>query len=95
MNQNSIIAKLNTTNTVDDIRQSIQFCEQNSISKVTLITSDFHISRVKILFDTYNKTNLTLENIEASITNKKIPSILKLMEHEYRAIRVLNGQPYD
>ena len=87
----SIIGRLNTTDTIDDVIQSIKFCEGKSITQLIVVTSDFHIPRVKILFDIYNPSKSRSFHIEYKGTTTDVQpfEMFSLMKHETESIERL------
>jgi vancomycin permeability regulator SanA len=74
----------NSSNTVEDATKSKEILLNENLKKVTIITTEYHLKRVQVIFDEilsdFERTYLNLPN------NMSIKSLQKFQAHESKAV---------
>jgi uncharacterized SAM-binding protein YcdF (DUF218 family) len=82
--ENVFLPFANSSNTVQDATKSKEILLENDFKKVTIITTEYHLKRVQLIFDEIlsgiEKTYIGVPN------NMSLKSLQKIEEHEAKAV---------
>ena len=89
MLENHFLPFANSSNTVQDATKSQEILRANEAENITIITTQYHLKRVKLIFDEilfqFKKTYIKVPN------NMSVKSLLKFEKHEAKAIAGIVG----
>jgi len=94
ISKNYILSFANSSNTVEDATKAKEILLKNEAKKVAIITTDFHLKRVQLIFD---EILIGIEKIYFGVPNNMSEkSVLKFEKHEVKALEGIlrNGLYY-
>lgn len=81
-----------SSNTVEDLRMSKQIIEKEQPDVLLIVTSDFHMKRVKILHDIIMHYPATI--FIPALSSLTAQELLPFLQHEQQALRELQANNY-